>query len=306
MKLGLQIPSFTFPTAPQELGPKLTEIAKAAEDAGFDSVWVPDHFFQVPVVGPVEHDMLEAYTTLGYIAGRTSRVSLGTMVTGVTFRNPGILIKQVSTLDVLSGGRAWLGIGAAWFDREHEGLGIDFPPLKERFERLEEALQIAHQMWDPDNNGRYDGNHYQLAETLNVPPSLSRPRPRILVGGSGEKKTLRLVAKYGDACNIFAMQTVDFVRKIFVMQGIDFVRQRLDVLRGHCEREGRNYDDVEKTVFIIFNVGPNGEETGRLVEQLKELSDAGAQAVIGALVGVENITPIQAIGRDVIPQVGGL
>jgi F420-dependent oxidoreductase-like protein len=306
MKLGLQIPSFTFPGGPQELGPKLTEIGKAAEDAGFDSVWVPDHFFQVPVVGPAEHHMLEAYTTLGYLAGRTSRVSIGTMVTGVTFRNPGILVKQVTTLDVLSGGRAWFGIGAAWFEREHEGLGIDFPSLKERFERLEEALQIAHQMWDPDNNGRYDGKHYQLAETLNIPPSLSRPRPRILIGGSGEKKTLRLVAKYGDACNIFAMQTVDFARQIFVMQSIDFVRQRLNVLRGHCEREGRNYDDIEKTVLIAFNVGPNGEDAGRLVEQLKDLSDAGAQTVIGAVIGVQDITPVEAIGRDVIPHIRGL
>jgi F420-dependent oxidoreductase-like protein len=306
MKLGLQIPSYTFPGGPQELGPKLVEIGNAAEDAGFDSVWVADHFFQVPVVGPAEGDMLEAYITLGYLAGRTSRVSLGTMVTGVTFRNPGFLIKQVTTLDVLSGGRAWLGIGAAWFDREHHGLGIDFPPLRERFERLEEALQIAHQMWDPDNNGRYDGNHYQLAETLNFPPPLSQPRPRILVGGSGEKKTLRLVAKYADACNIFAMQTVDFVRQNFVMQDVDFVRQRLDVLRGHCEREGRNYDEIEKTVCIVLDVGPNGEEAGRLVELLSELSDVGAQTVIGPTIGVEHIARIEAIGRDVIPQIRGL
>lgn len=295
MKLGLQIPNFTFTTGgAAELGPKLAEIAKAAEDAGFDSVWVMDHFFQIPMVGPAENDMLEAYTTLGYLAGKTSRVGLGTMVTGVTYRNPGILIKQVTTLDVISGGRAWLGIGAAWFDREHEGLGVDFPPLKERFERLEEALQIANQMWNADNNGRYDGKHYQLAETLNVPAPLSKPRPRILIGGSGEKKTLRFVAKYADACNLFGMQ------------GPDFVRQRLDVLRGHCEREGRNYDDIEKTVLSVFNVGPNGEETGRVIEQLKEFADAGVQTVIGGLVNVENIKPLEAIGRDVIPQVAKL
>ena len=158
-----------------------------------------DHFFQIPLVGPAELDMLEAYTTLGFIAGQTKRAALGTMVTGVTYRHPGILIKQVTTLDVLSGGRAWLGIGAAWFEREHHGLGVPFPPLKERFERLEEALQIANQMWSDDNNGPFEGKHYQLAETLNVPQALSKPHPRILIGGTGEKKTLRLVAKYADA-----------------------------------------------------------------------------------------------------------
>lgn len=295
MKLGLQIPNFTFQdSGPADLGPKLAEIAKAAEGVGFDSVWVMDHFFQIPMVGPAENEMLEAYTTLGYLAGQTSRVGLGTMVTGVTYRHPGVLIKQVTTLDVLSGGRAWLGIGAAWFEREHDGLGVNFPPLKERFERLEEALQIANQMWNDDNNGRFDGKHYQLAETLNVPAPLSKPRPRILIGGSGEKKTLRLVAKYAEACNIFGMQ------------GIDFVRQRLDVLRGHCEREGRNYDDIEKTVLSVFNVGPNGEETGRLIEQLNEFAGAGVQTVIGGLVNVENIEPLEAIGRDVIPQVANL
>lgn len=295
MKLGLQIPNFTFPNSgPAELGSKLADIAKTAEGAGFDSVWVMDHFFQIPMVGPAENDMLESYTTLGYLAGQTSRVGLGTMVTGVTYRNPGILIKQVTTLDVLSGGRAWLGIGAAWFDREHDGLGVDFPSLKERFERLEEALQIANQMWNDDNNGRYEGKHYQLAETLNVPAPLSKPRPRILIGGSGEKKTLRFVAKYADACNLFGMQ------------GPDFIRQRLGVLRDHCEREGRNYDDIEKTVLSVFNVGPNGEETGRVVEQLQEFAEAGVQTVIGGLVGVENLTPLEAIGREVIPQVKDL
>lgn len=291
MKIGLQIPNFTWPGGHTEIRPKLAQIAKAAEDAGFDSVWVMDHFFQIPPVGPAENDMLEAYTALGYLAGQTERVGLGTMVTGVTYRNPGILVKQVTTLDVLSGGRAWLGIGAAWFEREHDGLGVEFPPLKERFERLEEALQIANQMWNPDNNGRYEGKHYKLAETLNVPPPVQNPRPRILIGGSGEKKTLRLVAKYADACNIFGMQ------------GVDFVRQRLDVLRRHCEREGRDYDDIEKTVLFVFNPGPNGEETGRVVEQLGEFADAGVQTVIGHVMGAENLAPLEAMGRDVIPGV---
>ena len=289
MKIGLQIPNFTWPGGARELGPRLAEIATTAEAAGFDSVWVMDHYFQIPMVGPAENDMLEAYSALGYLAGKTSRVGLGTMVTGVTYRHPGVLVKQVSTLDVLSGGRAWLGIGAAWFEREHDGLGVPFPPLKERFERLEEALQIANQMWDPDNNGPFDGKHYKLAETINVPAPLANPKPRILIGGSGERKTLRLVAKYADACNIFAMP------------GPGFVKQRLDVLRGHCEREGRDYNAIEKTVLTVMNPGPNGETAGQLLEQFAELADVGVQTVIGAIVGAEDIKPLEAMGRDVIP-----
>ena len=276
------------------MGAKLADIARTAEDAGFDSAWMMDHYFQIPMVGPAEADMLEAYTALGYLAGQTKRLTLGTMVTGVTYRHPGVLIKQVTTLDVLSGGRAWLGIGAAWFDREHEGLGVPFPPLKERFERLEEALQIAHQMWNPDNNGAFDGKHYQLKETLNVPAALSKPHPRILIGGTGEKKTLRFVAKYADACNIIGMQ------------GEDFIRQKLDVLRGHCEREGRNYDDIEKTVLFVMNPGADGENAGQLVDQFGKLAEAGAQTVIGAVMGVENLKPLEAMGKDVIPQVASL
>jgi len=215
-------------------------------------------------------------------------------VTGVTYRHPGLLVKQVTTLDVLSGGRAWLGIGAAWFDREHEGLGVPFPPLKERFQRLEETLQIAHQMWNPDNNGRFDGQHYKLAETLNVPESIQKPHPRVLIGGTGEKKTLRLVAKYADACNIFAQP------------GVDFVRQKLEVLRGHCEREGRNYDDIEKTVLYVMNPGPNGENAGQLLDTLGQFAEAGVQTAIGMVMGAENIKPIEAMGRDVIPQAARL
>jgi F420-dependent oxidoreductase-like protein len=252
-----------------------------------------DHHFQIPMIGPAEMDMLEAYTTLGFIAGQTSRVGLGTMITGVTYRHPGILIKEVTTLDVLSGGRAWLGIGAAWFEREHLGLGVTFPPLKERFERLEEALQIANQMWSDDNNGPYEGKHYRLGETINVPRALQKPRPRIMVGGGGERKTLRLVAKYADACNIPGMDP-----------GV--VRDKLDILRQHCEREGRNYDDIEKTVITVMNVGRDGSQTDQLVEQLGRLREAGAQAALGALIGVENITAIEVMGKQVIPQAARL
>ena len=293
MKLGLQIPYFTWPGGPPDVARKLGEIVRSAEAAGYDSIWVMDHHFQIPMVGPAEMDMLEAYTTLGFIAGQTSRVGLGTMITGVTYRHPGILIKEVTTLDVLSGGRAWLGVGAAWFEREHLGLGVPFPPLKERFERLEEALQIANQMWSDDNNGPYEGKHYRLAETINVPQALQKPRPRIMIGGGGEKKTLRLVAKYADACNIPGMDP-------------GAVQHKLDILRQHCEREGRNYDDIEKTVITVMNVGRDGSQAGELVEQLGLLREAGAQAALGALIGVENITPIEAMGKHVIPQAARL
>jgi F420-dependent oxidoreductase-like protein len=287
MKVGLQIPNFTWPGGPADLASTLGRIARTAEGAGFDSVWVMDHFFQIPFVGAAEMEMMESYTTLGYLAGQTSRAGLGTMVTGVTYRHPGILIKQVTTLDVLSGGRAWLGIGAAWFDREHAGLGVPFPRLKERFERLEDALRIAHQMWS-DDNGPFAGKHYQLSETINVPQAIQRPR--ILIGGGGEKKTLRLVAKYADACNIFA-------------QSPEFVKHKLDVLREHCEREGRNYDDIEKTVLTVMAPGPNGENAAQIVDHFGQLAEIGVQTAIGAVIGCENLTPLEAIGRDVIPQV---
>jgi len=273
------------------MGQRLGEIAGTAEDSGFSSVWVMDHYFQIPMVGAVELDMLEAYTALGYLAGHTSRVRLGTMVTGVTYRSPGILAKQVTTLDVLSGGRAWLGIGAAWFDREHHGLGVPFPSLRERFERLEEALQITLQMWS-DNNGPYEGKHYQLAETISSPQPLSKPHPPILIGGGGERKTLKLVARYADACNLFGDPAT--------------VRHKLDVLRQHCGDEGRNYDEIEKTVLFVLNVGKDGENAGQLVEQLGAFAEAGAQTVIGALIGVEHLRPIEVMGKEVIPQVAEL
>jgi F420-dependent oxidoreductase-like protein len=252
-----------------------------------------DHHFQIPMIGSAEMDMLEAYTTLGFFAGQTSRVGLGTMVTGVTYRHPGILLKQVTTLDVLSGGRAWLGIGAAWFEREHLGLGVPFPPLKERFERLEETLQLANQMWSDENNGPFEGKHYKLAETLNVPQALQKPRPRIMIGGQGPKKTLRLAAKYADAYNLPGADPAT-------------ARKQFDLLRTHCEREGRNYNDIEKTVLTVMNVGPDGSQAGQLVEQLGRFAEAGAQAAFGALIGVENIAPIEAMARDVIPEVAKL
>ncbi len=259
VKFGLQIPWFSWPGAPDNQGQVLADVARTAEDAGFSSLWVMDHFFQLEMIGPAEMDMLEGYTTLGYLAGVTERIRLGTLVTGVTYRHPAILAKQVTTLDVLSGGRAWLGIGAAWFDREHDGLGVPFPPLSERFERLEEAVQIAMQMWS-DDNGPYDGKHYTLKETICVPQPLSRPRPPIMIGGGGEKKTLRLVAKYADACNVFG--------------GPTDITHKFDVIKRHCEDVGRDYDEIERSVMTIV---PPGDAA---IAPAKALIDAGAQHVI--------------------------
>ena len=288
MKLGLQIPYFTWPGGPPALGAKLGEIARAADDGGYASIWVMDHFFQIEHIGAPELDMLEAYTALGYIAAHTKKAKLGTMVTGVTYRHPGILAKQVTTLDVLSGGRAYLGIGAAWFEREHAGLGVPFPPLKERFQRLEEALQIAKQMWS-DDNGPYNGKHYQLAETLNSPQALSKPHPPILIGGSGERKTLKLVAKYADACNIFG-------------QSPEFVKGKLAVLREHCAEVGRNYDEIEKTIIRPMSIGP-GSSPDQVVQALGEYAELGVQHCLGMLMGAETMTPIETVARDVIPQI---
>jgi F420-dependent oxidoreductase-like protein len=287
MKFGLQIPYFTWPGGPRELGSTLGAIARTAEDAGYDSIWLMDHFFQIPPVGPAELDMLEAYTALGYIAAQTRTATLGTMVTGVTYRHPGVLVKQVTTLDVLSGGRAWLGVGAAWFEREHLGLGVPFPPLRERFERLEEALQIANQMWG-ENYGPFEGKHYRLAETLNVPRPVQRPRPRILIGGGGEKKTLRLVAKYADACNIAA-------------QSPEFIRSKLAILRQHCEAVGRDYGSIEKTVITRIDVGQDGAKVEAEIDRLRSYAEAGAQTVIGMLMDAHTLRPFEYMARDVIP-----
>jgi F420-dependent oxidoreductase-like protein len=239
MKFGITIPRFLAPGGVAGIGPQLAGIARDADQAGLDSLWVMDHFFQIPPVGAAEEPMLEGYSALAYVAGVTERIQLGTLVTGVTYRHPGLLIKTVTTLDVLSGGRAWLGIGAGWYEREHLGLGVPFPPVSERFERLEETLQIAQQMWSGEV-GPYEGKHYQLAETLCQPMPLSNPRPRIMIGGAGEQKTLRLVARYADACNLFATPGEE---------GLATLSHKLDVLRAHCEAERRPFEAIEKSVI---------------------------------------------------------
>jgi len=290
VKIGLQIPDFTTPAGPGRLGADLATVARTADDAGFEFVAVMDHFFQIGAIGPPEREMLEAYTTLGYLAGCTSRAKLLTVVTGAVYRQPGMLAKIVTTLDVLSGGRAWLGIGAAWNEEESRGLGIPFPPVAERFERLEETLQICLQMWRGDESP-YHGRHYQLERPLNSPQALSSPHPPILIGGLGERKTLLLVARYAQACNLFP--TPELARK-------------LDVLRAHCDAEGRDYDDITKTCYFIFDVGEKGEKAGEVVDQLGGLAEMGFQAAIGAVIGTWDVTPLEVIGSKVIPAVASL
>jgi F420-dependent oxidoreductase-like protein len=290
VQLGLQIPDFTTPDGPGRLGADLGTVVRTADEAGFDFIAVMDHFFQIGAIGAAEREMLEAYTTLGYVAACTSRAKLLTLVTGTIYRHPGILAKTVTTLDVLSGGRAWLGIGAAWNEQESRGLGIPFPPVAERFERLEETLQICRQMWRGDESP-YRGVHYELERPINSPQSLTRPHPPIMIGGGGEKKTLRLVARYADACNLFP--TPDLARK-------------LEVLRAHCEAEGRDYDAITKTCYFVFDVGEKGEKAGEVVDNLGRLADMGFQAAIGSVANVWQVTPLEVIASDVIPAVAGL
>jgi F420-dependent oxidoreductase-like protein len=281
VKLGLHIADFTYPSGAAGLADDLTRIAVAAEEAGLARVSVMDHVFQIQSVGPAENDMLEAYTTLGYLAARTERVELLAWVTAVSYRDPGLLAKIVTTLDVLSKGRAMLGIGAAWNDEESRGLGLFFPPTKERFERLEETLQICLQMWG-DDEGAYRGTHYTLERTLNVPQSLTRPHPPILIGGGGEKKTLRLVAQYADACNLFDGPELP---------------HKLDVLRQHCDDLGRDYATIEKTVM-----GRGYEsEPKELLAHLGELAELGVQHYHGLMPRVSEIEPIRLLGTEVVP-----
>ncbi len=264
-------------------------MAKAAEDCGFTKLSVMDHVWQIGVLGPPEHEMLEAYTALGYLAACTSRIELLAWVTAVVYREPGLLAKCVTTLDVLSGGRAWLGIGAAWNADEAHGLGLAFPPTAERFERLEEALQICLQMWS-DTDSPYASQHYRLERTLNSPQPLTRPHPPILIGGGGERKTLRLVAQYAQACNLFA--------------GPDLTR-KLDVLRGHCEAVGRDYDEITKTVMMPLDLGTDGEHVDATLERLRDLAALGVSHVHGRVANVEAITPLELFGERVIPVAAG-
>ncbi|MGH9028614.1 MAG: LLM class F420-dependent oxidoreductase [Acidimicrobiales bacterium] len=253
-RLGLQIPSFTAASRSDD-GPfdEVAAVATTAEGAGFDSLWVMDHFFQIPPVGRHHEPMFEAYTLLGGLAARTSRARLGTMVTGVTYRNPALLAKQVTAIDVLSGGRAVLGIGAAWFEKEHEGLGFAFPPLSERFDRLEEALQICRAMFREDAPS-FEGRYYRIQDAVNRPRPVQPGGPLILVGGGGERRTLRLVAQYADACNIFGdTQTV---------------KHKLAVLDRHCEELGRDPATITKTRLGTLVIAPSEEDAQRRLAEM--------------------------------------
>jgi len=287
MKVGLHIADFTWDGGPPALGPRLGEIARRAEDAGVDRISVMDHVWQIGHLGPPEHEMLEAYTALGFLAAVTERVRLLTVVTAVVYREPGLLAKAVTTLDVLSGGRAMLGIGAAWNEEEARGLGLFFPPTGERFERLEEALRICQQMWS-GYDGPFEGKHYHLARTLNSPQALSRPHPPILIGGQGERKTLLLVARYADACNLF--DTPELAHK-------------LDVLRGHCAAEGRDYAAIEKTVQVRYDLGENGERVEQTIEHLHELAELGFTVAHGTLAQVGTLRPLELMAERVIPAI---
>ncbi|MCC7411282.1 MAG: LLM class F420-dependent oxidoreductase [Gammaproteobacteria bacterium] len=296
MKLSLQIPRFDWPGSPANIGPTLTDIARTAEAAGLTSLWVMDHFFQMDMPGmglAAEEPMLESYTVLAHMAAVTRRVRLGTLVTGVNYRHPGHLLKTVTTLDVLSGGRANLGIGAGWYEREAVGLGFPFPPLGQRFEWLEETLQLARHMWR-DDPSPFRGRHLRLAEPMNHPQPLSKPHPPILVGGTGERRTLRLVARYADACNLYGFQ------------GVDEVPHKLEVLRQHCEQLGRDYNEIEKTIIGFVALGAGGMSPAQLVDHCGMLAGLGIEHFIFVLGGVETLVPLETIGKEVIPAVTAL
>ena len=292
MKAGLQISSFTWPGGAEAIGPTLGRIVRDADDAGFDSIWVMDHLFQIRGVGRPEEPMLEGWTTLGFMAANSARARLGLMVGGIHYRLPGLWVKAATTLDVLSGGRAWLGIGAAWNQQESDGLGFPFPPLGERFEMLEETLRIAHEMWTGERGteGAFEGRHYRASRLLNSPQSLTRPHPPIMIGGGGERKTLRLVAQYADACNVFG--------------GPEAIHHKYEVLREHCQSIGRDPDEIERSVLqsVRLALGDgNGEGAGQIVDRFGELADAGAQHVIFSVRDVWRPEVMEALGRDVLP-----
>jgi F420-dependent oxidoreductase-like protein len=300
MKVGLQIPSFTWPGGDAAIAPTLARIVRTADDAGFDSIWVMDHFFQIRSVGRAVEPMLEGWTTMGWIAANTQRARLGLMVGGVHYRQPGLWVKAATTLDVLSGGRAWLGIGAAWNQEESEGLGFAFPPLAERFDLLEDTLRFAHDMWTGERGTEapFDGHHVHATRLLNSPQALTRPHPPIMIGGGGERKTLRLVAQYGDATNVFGTP--------------EGVAHKYRVLREHCEAIGRPYDEIERSALQTVDPGDGsgGTETpARIVDRFGELADAGTQHVIFSLRGERgawDTSRLELLGRDVIPAVHSL
>ena len=294
MKLALHIPTFTWRGGPARFGPLLGEVVQAAESAGFDAISVADHLWLHPVVGGPLGDHIEAYTTLGYIAAHTKRVRLLALATAASYRPAGLLAKMVTTLDVLSGGRAMLGIGSGDYPEEAQGLGVPFPSaMSARSEILEETIRVCMEMWDGEHGSErpFEGKHMRVGRALNMPQSLSRPHPPILIAGSGETRTLPLVAKYADACNIRPSPEIP---------------RQLDMLARLCEGAGRDTKDIEKTAAFYFDVGPGGSKVGELLDRLQWLGGMGIETVFGWVVGVDQIEPIEIMGREVIPTVSQL
>jgi F420-dependent oxidoreductase-like protein len=292
VKLGLQISSFTWPGGAGAIGPTLGRIVETADQAGFDSIWVMDHFFQIRGNGPPEAPMLEGMTALGFMAAHSKRARLGLLVGGIHYRNPGLWIKATTTLDVLSEGRAWFGIGAAWNEEESRALGWPFPPLGERFQMVEETLQMANEMWSGGrgSEARHDGKQFTATRLLNSPQAISRPRIPVMIGGGGEQKTLRLVAQYADATNVFG----DPSR----------LRHKYAVLRGHCEKVGRPYEEIERST--LQNIDLERESPAEVVDRFGELGEAGAQHVIVGVRGVAHLAPLERIGAEILPQLRAL
>lgn len=294
MYIGLQIPSFKVPGGAAAIRPKLREVAQNAEEAGFYSLWVMDHYYQIKgLFGEAYTDpMLEAYTTLGYLAGFTEKAYLGVLVTGVIYRHPSVLLKMVNTLDILSGGRAYFGIGAAWYEEEARGYGIPYPSTSERFEQLEDALKLAKALWASDETS-FQGRHFSAPAITNNPPPLSQPHPRLMIGGTGPNKTLRMVAQYADSCNIG-----EWVGK-------ENMQKALDALKKHCETLGRDYASVEKTSLCTAHL--SGDDTvGGILQRIKELSGMGFTHAIFNMPDVYKITPLETFAKEIIPAAAGL
>ena len=289
MRLAVHCSNLTWPGGPAELGPTLAGVARAADEGGVTTLTMMDHYFQMEQLGGPDEPMLEGYTALGFLAGQTRNVELGLLVTGITYRHPGLLAKIATTLDVLSGGRAMLGLGAAWYEREHRGLGVPFPPTSERFERLEETLLICRQMWSEDN-GAYDGRHYQLAETVCVPQPIRAGGPRVLIGGSGERKTLRLVAKYADACNLFGFEAEEVARKIAVLD-------------AHCEAEGRDPSEIQRTVLLGTN--PLDDIDGFL-RRTEEYAALGVEQVWVSPSATDPVGSVSEMCERVLPRLAAM
>ena len=288
MQLDIHVPRFTWPGGPEAIGPTFASLARTAETIGVRTLSVMDHWFQMDMLWPAEEPMLEGYTALSFAAAKTERLRFRLLVGGVTYRHPGLLAKTITTLDVLSGGRAELGLGAAWYEREHRGLGVPFPPLRERYERLEETLQICFQMWS-DDDGAYRGTHYQLAETLCSPPPVSSPRPRVLIGGGGERKTLRIVAKYADACNFIGDSAT--------------VSHKADVLRRHCDEVGRDPAEIEVTALIGV---PDDAQSDAILREAEALSAAGAHTIVVRSTGSQPSQWLEDTWGPVVPALASI